>query len=189
VRGRAGGPAADRVRRGGSEPERGKDGRTEAGAEPRGADPAGDHDPATEPLAADLRVAILRSARLLRSERTTSLTDAQLSVLAVLDRHGAMGAGDLAGHECVQPPSMTRTLTPLVEAGLVDRTPDPQDRRQVRLSLTPSGGAVVRDTRRRRDRWLADWLGCLTPAERDDLARAAALLARLDRRGGGAVER
>lgn len=141
-------------------------------------------DPGPEALAADLRVAIMRSARLLRSERSASLTDAQLSVLAVLDRIGSMSAGDLAGHECVQPPSMTRTLGPLVDAGLVERVPDPRDRRQVRLSLTAAGCDVVAQTRRRRDRWLADRLAELRPADRADLARAAALLARLDRSGG-----
>lgn len=130
-------------------------------------------------LAADLRVTIMRAARRLRAQRTSALTDAQYSVLAVLHAHGPMGAGDLAQHECVQPPSLTRTLAPLVEGDLVERAPDPADRRQVRLSLTDAGSAVVVDTRRRRDEWLADRLAGLTPAEREDLARAAALLGRL----------
>lgn len=139
--------------------------------------PAAEH--ALDGLAADLRAAILRTARRLRAQRAADVTDAQYSVLAVLAASGPMGAGDLAGHECVQPPTLTRTLAPLVDAGLVTRTPDLADRRQIRLALTAAGDAVVGRTRRQRDAWLAERLDALTEAERADLARAATLLRRL----------
>ena len=54
-----------------------------------------------------------------------------------------------------------------------------QDGRQVVVSLTGLGEAEVRETRRRRDAWLADQLKTLTPEERRTLAQAAVLLRRI----------
>jgi DNA-binding MarR family transcriptional regulator len=74
---------------------------------------------------------------------------------------------------------MTRTVAALAELGLVTRTEHPADRRQVLVALTESGAATVRETRRRRDAWLARRLAALTPTERDVLARAAEILRRI----------
>ena len=138
--------------------------------------------PATGPavLAAELRVALMRAVRRLRAEKSDAdLTDGQYSVLAVLDRLGPKTPGEIAAHERVQPPSMTRTVAALAELGLVTRTEHPADRRQVLVALTESGTATVRETRRRRDAWLARRLADLTPTERDVLARAAEILRRI----------
>lgn len=130
-------------------------------------------------LAAELRVLILRSARRLRAEHTAGITDAQYAVLAVLSVHGPLTPGDLAEREGVQPPSMTRTVAALTEQGLVERAANPEDRRQVRVTLTDAGRAVVRETRSRRDAWLARRLAELTPAEREVVAQATAILTRI----------
>ena len=131
-------------------------------------------------LAADLRVAVLRTARRLRLEKSDAdLTDSQFSVLALLDREGPQTPRDLAGHERVQPPSMTRTLAALADAGLVVRSEHPDDGRQVVVTLTDAGAAVVRETRRRRDAWLARRLAELTPDERATLAAAGDILRRI----------
>ncbi len=131
-------------------------------------------------LAAELRVALMKSVRRLRAEKSDAdLTDAQYSVLAVLDRLGPRTPGEIAAVERVQPPSMTRTVAALAELGLVTRTEHPADRRQVLVTLTDAGAATVRETRRRRDAWLARRLAALTPAERDVLSRAAEILRRI----------
>jgi DNA-binding MarR family transcriptional regulator len=131
-------------------------------------------------LAAELRVALMKSVRRLRAEKSDAdLTDAQYSVLAVLDRLGPRTPGEIAAVERVQPPSMTRTVAALAELGLVTRTEHPADRRQVLVTLTDAGAATVRETRRRRDAWLARRLAALTPAERDVLTRAAEILRRI----------
>jgi hypothetical protein len=49
----------------------------------------------------------------------------------------------------------------------------------VLVSLSDAGRVVVHETRRRRDAWLALRLAELDPAERDLLARASVVLARL----------
>jgi DNA-binding MarR family transcriptional regulator len=122
----------------------------------------------------------MRTSRRLRQERSTDdVTPGQYSVLAVLDRHGPCTPRELAAHEKVQPPSMTRTVGALADLGLVGRTEHPTDGRQVLVALTEQGRVVVRETRQRRDAWLARRLAELTPAERGALAEAAAILQRV----------
>lgn len=133
-----------------------------------------------QPLAAELRVAVMHVARRLRLERSeASLSGGQFSVLAHLDRCGPATPGELAEREHVQPPTMTRTVSALVEAGLVSRAVHPQDRRQVLLAVTAQGRAVVTATRRRRDEWLTRRLAALDPDEREVLARATDILTRI----------
>lgn len=131
-------------------------------------------------LAVDLRVAIMHLNRRLRSERSSDqITDGQYAVLAALNRCGPMTPRELADHERVQPPSMTRTIGHLVDAGLVDRADHPEDGRQIVVSLTDQGEHEVRETRRRRDAWLARHLRNLTAADRQTLAAATEILRRL----------
>jgi DNA-binding MarR family transcriptional regulator len=107
------------------------------------------------------------------------VTPGQFSVLAAIDSLGPQTPRELAAREKVQPPSMTRTVAALEQLGLVGRTDHPSDGRQVLVSLTPLGATVVRETRKRRDAWLAKRLAEATPAEREVLAQAAAILTRL----------
>ncbi len=134
--------------------------------------------PAT--LAGELRVALAKSTRRIRSRRgAADLPDPQFNVLAILLREGPLSPGALADAEHVQPPSMTRTVNALVALGFVQKAEHPTDGRQVVVSLTPLGEAEVKETRRRRDAWLADQLATLTPEERRTLAQAAVLLRRI----------
>lgn len=131
-------------------------------------------------VAHDLQVAVMRLARRLRAERGDhGLTLTQLACLATLHRHGPMTPSDLAAHEKVQPPSMTRTINGLAERGLVQRTPDPRDGRQVVITLTDAGGELLATDRAQREQWLTRRLADLTPDERETLARAAQILDQL----------
>ncbi len=131
-------------------------------------------------LASALRLSVMRLARRLRSERAdTALTLSQLAALATLDRSGPLTPGELAALERVRPPQATRLVASLEAAGLVDRADHPTDGRQVLLSLSPDGAALVREDRRRRDAWLAQRLRALDPEDRRVLREAAAVLDRL----------
>ena len=157
-------------------------------------------------LATSLRISVSRLARRLRVERVgygtpeAVLSDIQLAALSVLERHEAMTPGELAAHEKVQPPSMTRVITALEQARLVTRaahpsdrrqvlltptaagrdlvrrTTHPTDRRQVLLTVTDKGRALVQRMRRRKDAWMAKRLEELTPEERATLRAAAPIL-------------
>ena len=107
------------------------------------------------------------------------LSDIQLAALSALERHESMTPGELAEHEKVQPPSMTRVIAVLEERDLVRRAPHPTDRRQVILTVTGDGRAVVQRVRRRREAWLAQRLPELTPEERAMLRAAAPILEKL----------
>lgn len=131
-------------------------------------------------LAGDLRVTLTRTVRRMRMERSDErITDGQYSVLAVLANRGPMTPSALAEHEHVQPPPMTRTVNALVERGLVQRDTHPTDGRQVLVSITEAGLAEVKETRRRRDEWLAARLRALEPEEREVLAQAELILRRI----------
>jgi len=131
-------------------------------------------------LASSLRISVMRLGRRLRMERSgNDLTLNQLAVLGTLHRSGPMSVGELAGVEKVKPPSMTRTVACLEEAGLVTRRPHHSDRRQVVVDLTDEAHAVLAADRRRRDAWLAQRLDALTPDERHLLRQVAPLLDRI----------
>jgi DNA-binding MarR family transcriptional regulator len=91
--------------------------------------------------------------------------------------------GDLADIERVAPPSMTRIATHLEERGLVVRAVDPSDRRVARVAITPAGRDLLKETRTRRDAYLATRLRALSREELDILARALPVLERLARDG------
>jgi DNA-binding MarR family transcriptional regulator len=143
------------------------------------------HHRSGEGLATGLRISVSRLARRLRVERSApglaepDLSETQLAALAALEKHGAMTPGELAEHEKVQPPSMTRVISALVDSQLVRREPHPSDRRQVVLTVTDAGRDLVNKARRRRDAWLAKRLAELTPAERATLRAAAPILEKL----------
>ena len=128
-------------------------------------------------LAAGLRIGVMRLGRRLRVERSgDDLTLTQLSVLGTLARHGALPIGEIAAHENVKPPSMTRTVAYLEELGLVTRRPSATDGRQVVVDLTTAAERVIDADRRRRDAWLAQRLAALTPEQRALLREVAPLL-------------
>jgi len=108
-------------------------------------------------LATALRISVSRLARRLRAQRAASgmteavLSETQLAALSALEVHHAMTPGELAEHEKVQPPSMTRVIAVLTERDLVVKSPHPTDRRQVILTVTDEGRAVVYRVRRRKD--------------------------------------
>jgi DNA-binding MarR family transcriptional regulator len=136
----------------------------------------------TAELASTLRVSVMRLSRRLRAERLqTDLTLNQLATLGTLDRHGPLTPRELAAHERVQPPSMTRVLAGLEERGLILRTPHASDGRQHLVSLTADARTLLKEDRRKREAWLAQRLAELTQEERDVLRAAAPVIERLTR--------
>lgn len=130
-------------------------------------------------LASRLRLAVTRLARRLRQEAEAGVTPSQLVALASIEQAGSITIGDLCQAEQVQPPTMTKIVGALVEAGLVAREPDPQDRRIAWLRVTPAGARLLERSRRRKDQYLVRRLRGLAPEELATLERAAEILDRL----------
>src|SRR5437868_13682485 len=104
-------------------------------------------------LAGALRDAVGRLGRRMRAERAmTDLSLGQWAALRTLDSHGPMTPSELAAHEKVQPPSITRIIAKLDEHGYVARAPDPTDGRQAVGSATAEGRALRAGGRRRNNR-------------------------------------
>jgi len=132
-------------------------------------------------LASQLRVSVMRLARRLRNERTPDnpLGVGAISVLGLLLRNGESTIGQLAAHERVQPPSMTRTVSCLVDDGYAVRRPSETDGRSTLVAISEQGRQILLDDRRRRDAWLAMQLKDLPPEERDLLRQVVPLIEKL----------
>jgi DNA-binding MarR family transcriptional regulator len=131
-------------------------------------------------LASELRLAVMRLGRRLRNQRTDrSLSLSQLAVLGTLERRGPLTPRELAAHEKVSPPSMTKLLAALQERGFIVRTDHPSDGRQHLVAPTEQAVRMIREDRRRRDAFLAQRLVELSSDQRAVLRHAATILERL----------
>jgi DNA-binding MarR family transcriptional regulator len=130
-------------------------------------------------MASQLRIGVTRLARRLRLEGDASVTPTLLVALATIERHGPMTAGELAAHEQVRKPTVTRLIGALLERALIERTPDPLDGRVTWIQLSPEGRRFLQRVRRRKDEYLSGRLRRLTPEELYTLERASELLERL----------
>jgi DNA-binding MarR family transcriptional regulator len=139
-------------------------GRESAGAAPGAAD--------EEPLA-DL---ILRTARSLRRRWSEGLAPWDLSphqarALRVVAHHEPTRLGVVAEHLRIAPRSATEVVDGLESRGLVQRQPDPSDRRAVLVAPTAEGRRVLREIDRARARDSSEHLAVLTADEQEHLAR------------------
>jgi DNA-binding MarR family transcriptional regulator len=126
-----------------------------------------------------MRLAIGRLARRLRQHVGDEVTPSQHSALLSVSGLGPITLGELAAVERVRPPTMTRIVASLEEAGLVDRSAHPGDRRVARVELSASGRDFVERTRSRKDAFLAERLARLDPGEVEQLVRAVVVLEKL----------
>jgi len=128
--------------------------------------------------ATELRAVLGQLMRRLRSENTRP--QSQLAVLSRLDRGGPQTTSGLAAAEHMRPQSMAEVVAELQGDGLVDRTPDTADRRQLLVALTQEGREFVKTERRRREDWLSQAIADeLSPKDQTLLAEAVVLLRRL----------
>jgi DNA-binding MarR family transcriptional regulator len=133
-------------------------------------------DPAL--IASELQVVLGQLVRRLRAQRRFPLTHA--AVLGRLERDGPQCASDLAAAERMRPQSMAQTVNELEADRLVERRPDPSDRRRALIELTSEGLAALQADRRQREGWLAQTISeDLSAEDQATLQRAVALLRRL----------
>ena len=128
-----------------------------------------------EPLAVAnrLRPALLKLARELRREsHALGVTGGQVSLLFQIQRHRGIGVRDLSQLERISAAAMSGHVDRLERAGLVERMPNPDDRRRHGLSVTPAGERVLRSVKSRRTAWLASRLERLSAEELEALDAA-----------------
>jgi len=111
----------------------------------------------------------------IRQQATTGFQVSHYRVLKLIRQHPRT-LSELATCQAVALPTMSRTVSALVERGWVARTEDPRDRRRVQLRITDAGQAVFRAIRGRALARLAVRLGILTGEEREQLLAGLELL-------------
>lgn len=108
------------------------------------------------------------------------LTPSQASVLSRLGKDGDTSPGALAAAERVRAQAVVPTLAALEQRGLIERRPDPEDRRRQLISLSGAGRAMFQGAQQEGDEWLASAVQeRLTASERHVLDEAITLLERL----------
>ncbi len=132
-----------------------------------------------EEVATRLRVAVNRLQRRLRQQSLGGLSPAQASALGTISRLGRPTLGEVAAIEQVQPPSMTRIVTNLAQAGMVSRETDPADRRSVRVQVTPAGARALERIRTAKNAFLLRRLSELSADEQRHAEELVALLEHL----------
>ncbi|WP_250033424.1 MarR family winged helix-turn-helix transcriptional regulator [Paractinoplanes maris] len=117
----------------------------------------------------DALVAVLGAAD---QAQSPSVPPAQLRVLTIVADNRHTNMSRLAEALEVVPSSASRLCDRLEATGLLRRVPDPRDRREVRLLLTPSARKLLDQLRDRRRQALGDVLERMTPADRQELVHA-----------------
>ncbi|WP_433218122.1 MarR family winged helix-turn-helix transcriptional regulator [Dactylosporangium sp. CS-047395] len=120
-------------------------------------------------------------ARRLRHQSHESLqpfgiTPGQARALGVLAKHGTMRPSGLSEHLLIAPRSATEVVDGLQERGMVERLPDPNDRRATLLRLTASGAATAERIRAERGAQGERFFAALPERDRAELARILAAL-------------
>jgi DNA-binding MarR family transcriptional regulator len=91
--------------------------------------------------------------------------------LNALLRHDGMPQRDLAAAMHVAPPTLSRMLRSMEDAGLVERRDDEADQRLTRVHLTAAGRALAEQARAALADHVPVAIAALTPEERVELAR------------------
>jgi DNA-binding MarR family transcriptional regulator len=115
---------------------------------------------------------VARSLR--RLTRTTlepwEITPSHFRALGVLIHHGVMRLSELSDHLRIAPRSTTEVVDGLEEQGLVERRPDPHDRRATLVALTDKGASMGTAIRTAQDAEAERFFGGLSESERTALS-------------------
>jgi len=132
-------------------------------------------------LAAELRAIFGKLKRKVREQGGQSdLRPSQVSVVLRIEKAGPSTVSSLARAEGMRPQSMSTIITSLLETGLVNGSPDPNDRRQTLMSLSRKCQNLLKDGRAARQDWLTTTIQKkLSSGEQEKLAATVNLLARL----------
>ena len=119
-----------------------------------------------------LRDFYLRSHRLIdRIMTAQGASFARAKLLMHIARIGPQRSIDLAESFGYAPRTVTETIDGLERDGLVQRSPDPGDRRAKRISLTEAGRAAAAATGQSRMNYIGDVFGALSTTECAEIVR------------------
>jgi DNA-binding MarR family transcriptional regulator len=116
-------------------------------------------------------------------EESPPLTATQRLAVYELGVDGPLRLVDLAGRLGITAPTASRAVDALVEHGLAERLPDADDRRALRIDLTPAGRVRFHERHARVTAAFEPAVESLEPSERRHLAELLARVTAELRRG------
>jgi DNA-binding MarR family transcriptional regulator len=116
---------------------------------------------------AELHRRLMRTLDRRMAEHGASL--ARTKLLLCLQKRGPVRATDIAEYFSHSPRTVTEAIDGLERDGLVERKPDPSDRRAKLVQITPKGVEAVARTEPLRRQIIEQSFGTLLPAERKSL--------------------
>jgi DNA-binding MarR family transcriptional regulator len=123
-------------------------------------------------VAARIQLVVGRLNRRIHIKDHEPIPPSQLSALITVQQHGPLRLSEIAKHEAVTVPTMSRVLTALVDHGLVTRSSDPNDGRCVRIALSDKGAARLLEVRSHRTALMARRLRNIDDQQRATLVEA-----------------
>ena len=131
----------------------------------------------TQPLRAWMDVFMHRSMRGWNQfAKSTGLSMPQFSILMQLHYKGACGMSAISERFDVSAAAASQLVDKLVQAGYIERTEDPSDRRAKLLKLSTNGAKLVDDGIQERYRWMDELTSKLSAAEQTKISEALTLL-------------
>jgi DNA-binding MarR family transcriptional regulator len=136
-------------------------------------------------LAAQIRSVLSRLKRRLREQGGRGdLTPSQICVLLRLEKDGAATVSGLARAEGIRPQSMSSIVNSLQDAGFIGSSADPNDGRQILMSLSNKSEKLLQESRAARQDWLTTAIQQkLSAQEQQQLSTSVELLSRLTEDG------
>src|SRR5690242_7286736 len=133
------------------------------------------------PMTREIAIALTDVARMLRTyadqrARQVGISRAQWTVLLRLDRSEGLKQSELAEILDLQPISLTRLLDRLSDNGLIERRPDPNDRRANRLYLTPAARPLLEQLAALGEELMETVLQNVDAAAQEQLLRALGIM-------------
>jgi len=131
----------------------------------------------TQPLRAWMDVFMHRSMRgWTHFAKSTGLSMPQFSILMQLHYKGACGMSAISERFDVTAAAASQLVDKLVQAGYIERTEDPHDRRAKLLKLSIKGAKLVDDGIQERYRWMDELASKLSATDHTKISEALTLL-------------
>ena len=133
--------------------------------------------PITQPLRAWMDVFMHRSMRGWNQfAKSTGLSMPQFSILMQLHYKGACGMSEISERFDVSAAAGSQLVDKLVQAGYIERTEDPSDRRAKLLKLSAKGAKLVDDGIQERYRWMDELTSRLSAVDQTKISEALSML-------------
>jgi DNA-binding MarR family transcriptional regulator len=131
----------------------------------------------SQALRAWMDVAMHRSMRgWAHHAKSVGLSMPQFSILMQLHHHGQCGISDISERFEISSAAASQHVEKLVQAGLIERTETPEDRRVREIQLTDKGRSMISRGLTQRHAWIEQLAASLREEDRDRIAMALAEL-------------